>query len=128
VSVQPSVPPVSAVSTLAVIVSVAAPLPESHAPQSDPSSAPASESAPTSASIEDPGSETDSNTVPDYALTTRPRPDAFAPPPPSSGLYVRVNLLVLNTKGGEMRVVRARESYLRETLSFVVFYACYFVL
>jgi hypothetical protein len=113
VSVEPPVPPVSAVSTLAVVVSVAAPPLESHALQSDPSHAPASESAPTSASTEDPGFETDSDTVPDYALTTCPCPDAFAPPPPSFGLYVRVNILVLDTK---------------ETLSFVVFFACYFVL
>jgi hypothetical protein len=41
-----------------------------------------------------------------FPFHARPRPDASAPPPPS--LKVRATLLVLDGKGGEMRVVRAR--------------------
>lgn len=86
VIVQPSVPLVSTVSTLIVVVLVPtlALALESQAPQSDPSSAPASESVPAPASTADPRSEFDFDTVPDFALNARPRPDASTPP--SSGL------------------------------------------
>jgi hypothetical protein len=86
VNVQPPVPLVFVVSTLVVADSVPAPAPESQAPQSDPSSAPASKLTPVLASITDPRSETDSNTVIDYASTAHPRPNVSAPHPSSSGL------------------------------------------
>jgi hypothetical protein len=86
VSVQPPVPPVLIVSTLVVIDLVPAPAPESQAPQSDPSSAPASKSTPVPASTIDPRSEIDSNTVLDYAPTAHPHPNVSAPHPSSSGL------------------------------------------
>lgn len=72
-SIQPLVPLVcSTMSTLVVAVLVPAPAlalaPSSQAHQLDPSSAPASESAPALASIADPRPKTDSDLVPDYAL------------------------------------------------------------
>jgi hypothetical protein len=78
------VPSVYVVSTLAVAVSVPAPAPTSQALQSDPYSVPSSKSTPALASTTDPRSETNSDTILDFALTARPHPDVSAPPPSSS--------------------------------------------
>jgi hypothetical protein len=61
-SAQPPMPPAFAVTTLAMVVSVTTPAP------ADPTSQPASESAPALASTTDSGSETDSDTLLAFAL------------------------------------------------------------
>jgi hypothetical protein len=75
---QPPVPPASAVTTTAVAVSVTSSVPAA------PAARPQSESVPAPASTADPGSETDSNPPPAFALLPRPRPDAPPLPPPAS--------------------------------------------
>ena len=70
---QPPVPPASAVAvsvTTSVLVA--------------PAARPQFESVPAPASTADPGSETDSNPPPAFALLPRPRPDAPPLPPPAS--------------------------------------------
>jgi hypothetical protein len=75
---QPPVPPASAVTTTVVAVSVTTSVPAA------PAARPQSESVPTPASTADPGSETDSDPPPAFALLPRLRPDAPPPPPPAS--------------------------------------------
>jgi hypothetical protein len=80
VSAQPPVPPASAITTIAVVVSVTALVPADLAPQ------PASESAPALASTTYPGSETDFDTQLVFALLPQLRPDVPLPPPSYFGL------------------------------------------
>jgi hypothetical protein len=61
-------------------VTVLAPVPAAQALY------PALESTPAPASTADPGSETDSDPLPVFALTARPRRDVPAPPSSSSSL------------------------------------------
>jgi hypothetical protein len=75
INAQPLVPLVSAVATPVVVVTVPAPMSVAQAPQ------PVSESAPSLGSTADPGSKTDSDLLPAFALAPRPQPDAPAPPP-----------------------------------------------
>jgi hypothetical protein len=75
---QPPVPPASAVTTTVVAVPVATSVPAASAAR------PLSESVLAPASTADPGSETDSNPPPAFALLPRPRPDAPPSPPPAS--------------------------------------------
>jgi hypothetical protein len=77
---QPPVPPASAVTTIAVAVSVTTP------DLAAPAAYPQSESVPAPASTADPGSETDSDPELAFALLPRPRPDAPPPPSPSSAV------------------------------------------
>jgi hypothetical protein len=72
------------IQALAISVPALAPTLESQAPRSDPSNALAYESAPAPSSTVDLGSETNSDTIPNFALTAHPLPDVFVPP--SSGL------------------------------------------
>jgi hypothetical protein len=73
---QPPVPPASAVTTPAVAVSVTTSVPAA------PAARPQSESVPAPASTTDPGSETDSDPPPAFALL--PRLDVPPPPHPAS--------------------------------------------
>jgi hypothetical protein len=80
VSAQPPVPPVPAVTTTIVAVSVTTSAP------ADPIAQPLSESVPALASTVDPRSETDSDPQLAFALLPQPQPDAPPPPPSTSGL------------------------------------------
>jgi hypothetical protein len=75
---QPPMPPASAVTTPAMAVSVTTSVPAASVAR------PQSESVLAPASTADPGSETDSDPPPAFALLPRPRPDAPPPSPPTS--------------------------------------------